>query len=174
MPSYQRHPTAQSEDGDGHDQRPEVKFFPWPKGCVKSGGRRLWRRPNKSKVPLPVSTSEWIPLRQHCRTAGDRSGDELGNPATATFPMMAATIATLDSAAPLFEHAMCGVYPNSATWEYIGVALPFVWSEMKSVPPRGSGVVALELKPIERDRNPSPLPRGGLTSLNPTGSTLHS
>jgi len=54
-------------------------------------------------------------FRQHRRTAGERGGDELGN-GDATLPMMAATSATFDSAAPLFDTEVS--LPQSAIAEY--------------------------------------------------------
>ena len=35
--------------------------MPWPKGWSASGGRWLRWIPNRSRIWLPVSTTEWIP-----------------------------------------------------------------------------------------------------------------
>src|SRR5258705_12950654 len=131
MPSYSDIPPPRAKIVMATINDQKYSSLPWPKGCVKSGGRRLWRRPNKSNAPLPVSTSEWIPSDSIAELPENVAATNLVT-ATATFPMMAATIATLDSAAPLFD-TQTRVYLNSATSEH-RVALLFTGVVLTSLP----------------------------------------
>ena len=74
-----RHPTAQSEDRDGHDQRPEVKFFPMAKRVCEVGRSPALAQSVQEQRAVACIDQRVDTFRQHRRTAGERGGDELGN-----------------------------------------------------------------------------------------------
>ena len=73
-----RHPTAQREDRDGHDQRPEIKLFAMAKRVCEVGRPPALAQTVEKQRAVACIYQRVNALRQHCRTAGERGGDELG------------------------------------------------------------------------------------------------
>lgn len=53
--------SSDGEDSNSNNQSPEIQFLPMSEGMLRIRSTVAQPQPNRSRRPLPVSTTEWIP-----------------------------------------------------------------------------------------------------------------